>query len=117
MRTGRDRIFRDSRVLYFDYSSSGDWNTMPFGLLLSFGITSNLFYEKVFDFDFVFALDDQNGIISKTSMEKAISNLENGNDVIVLRKKQTEQYQLALGYKALWQVAHFSYVSIITTAG
>ena len=38
-------------------SADGSWKTMPYGLLLSFGTTANLFYEKVFDFDAVFALD------------------------------------------------------------
>ena len=110
MKTGRDRIFRDARMLTFDYQYHPGWKTMPFGLLLSFGTTSNLFHEKVFDFDVVFALDDKNGVISRTAMEKTLNSLKS-YDVVVLRKKQTEQYQLALGYKALLQVAHHSFVS------
>jgi hypothetical protein len=89
-------------------------NTMPFGLLLSFGITSNLFFEKVFDFEYVFILDDTNWKISEENFKKSLKKLET-NDVIKLRthdiKKSENQYQLGLGYKALNRVAHHAYVS------
>ena len=47
--------------------------------------------------------------MTKESMERVLSSL-NSYDVVILRQKQSEQFQVALGYKALWKVAHHSYV-------
>ena len=48
-------------------------------------------------------------MMTRKSMEEALNSLTS-YDVVILRQKQSEEFQMALGYKALWKVAHHSYV-------
>lgn len=50
-------------------------------------------------------------MMTRESMEEALNSLTS-YDVVILRQKQSEEFQMALGYKALWKVAHHSYVRI-----